>query len=111
LERPPFTARKKAERNADWEAKMQELEITWERVVRVWWLLVWRGLVGGWLIAIVLAYILGFAGAALGLDLPTTSAFVTGVSALAGLAWGLVVTRMALKKSYQEFHLTLVKKS
>ena len=48
---------------------MQELKITWERVARVWWLLVWRGLLGGWILAVVLAFLIGEAGGRL--ELPS----------------------------------------
>ena len=90
---------------------MHELEITWERVARVWWLIAWRGLLGGWIPAVVLAFLMGEAGGWLGLDFPTTAAIATALSWLAGLAWGLVVVKMALKKHYQEFRLALVAKS
>jgi hypothetical protein len=90
---------------------LQELEITWERITRVWWLLVWRGLLGGWILAVALAFLVGEAGGRLGIDFPTVAAVATALSWLAGLAWGLFVVKMALKKHYKEFRLTLVKKS
>ncbi|MGA8763859.1 MAG: hypothetical protein WB562_13420, partial [Candidatus Sulfotelmatobacter sp.] len=93
------------------EATMQELEITWERVTRIWWLLVWRGLLGGWILAVALAFLIGEAGGRLGLDFPTTAAIGTAISSLAGLAWALLVVKMALKKNYEGFRLALVKKS
>jgi hypothetical protein len=90
---------------------MQELEMTWERVMRVWWLIAWRGLLGGWILAVALAFLLGEAGGRLGLDFPTTAAIATAVSSLAGLAWGLLVVKWALKKNYKDFRLALVAKS
>jgi hypothetical protein len=90
---------------------LQELEITWERIMRVWWLLVWRGLLGGWILAVALAFLVGEAGGRLGIDFPTVAAAATALSWLAGLAWGLFVVKMALKKNYKEFRLALVKKS
>ena len=90
---------------------MQELEITWERVMRVWWLIAWRGLLGGWILAVVLAFLIGEAGGRLGFSFPTVAAVATALSWLAGLAWGLFVVKMALKKNYEEFRLALVKKS
>ena len=90
---------------------MQELEITWERAMRVWWLIAWRGLLVGWIIAVVLAFLIGEAGGRLGVDFPTVAAVATVLSWLAGLAWGLVVVKMALKKNYQDFRMALLKKS
>jgi hypothetical protein len=90
---------------------MQKVEMTPERVMRVWWLLAWRGLLGGWLLAVTLAFLLGTVGDRLGLDFPTTAAIVTVISWLAGLTWGFFVVKMALKKNYQDFRLALVAKS
>jgi hypothetical protein len=90
---------------------MQELEITWERVARVWWLLAWRGLLGGWILAVALAFLIGEAGGRLGLDFPTTAAIGTALAWLAGLAWGLFVVKMTLKKNYKDFRLAFVAKS
>ena len=90
---------------------MQELEITWERTARVWWLVVWRGLLGGWILAVALAFLIGEAGGRLGLDFPTVAAVATTLSWLAGLAWGFFVVKMALKKKYEDFRLALVAKS
>lgn len=89
---------------------MQELEMTWERVMRVWWLIAWRGLMGGWILAVALAFLLGEAGGRLGLDFPTTAAIATTLSWLTGLAWGLFVVKWALKKNYKDFRLALVAK-
>jgi hypothetical protein len=72
---------------------------------------VWCGLLGGWIVAIVLAFLAGEAGARLGLDFPTTAAISTVLSWLAGLAWGLLIVKWALKKNYEEFRLALVAKS
>jgi hypothetical protein len=93
------------------EATMQELEITWARVARIWWLLVWRGLLGGWILAVALAFLITVASDWLGLNFPTLAAITTALSSVAGLAWGLLVVKMALKKHYKEFRLALVKKS
>ena len=90
---------------------MQELEITWQRVASVWWLIAWRAFLGGWILAFALAFLIGEAGAALGLEFPTVAAIGTVLAWLAALAWGLVVVRMALKKHYKEFRLALVAKS
>jgi hypothetical protein len=90
---------------------MQELEMTWERAMRVWWLIAWRGLLGGWILAVALAFLLGEAGGRLGLDFSTVAAIATALSWLAGLAWGLLVVMWALKKNYKDFRLALVAKS
>ena len=90
---------------------MQEREITWKRVASVWWLIAWRGLLGGWILAVALAFLIGEAGGRLGFDFPTVAAIATTLSWLAGLAWGFFVVKMALKKKYGDFRLALVAKS
>jgi hypothetical protein len=90
---------------------MQEREITWKRVASVWWLIAWRGLLGGWILAVALAFLIGEAGGRLGLEFPTVAAIATTLSWLAGLAWGFFIVKMALKKKYGDFRLALVAKS
>jgi hypothetical protein len=90
---------------------MHEVEMTPERLMRVWWLLAWRGLLGGWIIAVTLAFLIGEAGGRLGIDFPMVAAIATALSWLAGLTWGFFVVKMALKKNYQDFRLALVAKS
>jgi hypothetical protein len=88
---------------------MQELEPTPARIASVWWLIAWRAMVGGWIIALVLGFLIGEAGARAGIDFEPVAAFATIVAWLAALAWGFVVVRMALRKRYGEFRLVLIK--
>jgi hypothetical protein len=90
---------------------MQELEITWERTARLWWLLAWRGLLGGWILAVALAFLIGEIGAWLGIDFSVAAAIATALSWLAGLAWALFVVKMAMQKKYKDFRIALVAKS
>jgi hypothetical protein len=90
---------------------MKEVEITWARVASVWWLIVWRGLVGGWILAIIIAFFIGEAGGRLQIPFPVVAAVGTALAWTAGLSWGFFVVKMALEKTYKEFRLALVKKS
>src|SRR5580704_7615725 len=53
-------------RSSGREEKMQELEATWNRSMRVWWLLLWRGIVGGFVFGAIIGAIAGGAAALLG---------------------------------------------
>jgi hypothetical protein len=86
---------------------MPELEVTWQRAARVWWLIVWRALLGGVLLGAVIGFIIGLIGAAMGWPQQSTIGFSTIAGALVSAAWGLVVVRMALRKKYIEFRLVL----
>jgi hypothetical protein len=86
---------------------MQELEATWERIIRIWWLLTWRIFLG-----IMLFHI--FAGAAAAFILRAdylpeeTALFITALIAwLVSICWGLIVVRAALRKKYTEFRIVL----
>jgi len=86
---------------------MQELEVTWQRVARIWWLIVWRALLGGTLLGAAIGFIIGFIGALIGWPRQSTVLFSTIAGALVSVAWGLVVVRMALRKRYMDFRLVL----
>jgi len=87
---------------------MQELEVTWGRVASVWWLLAWRGVLGGLLIGAAVGFVIGLVGFFAGLSLEAINLLSTVAGAAVGLLWALVVVRMALKKQYGEFRLVLV---
>ena len=87
---------------------MKELEVTWARVLRVWWLIAWRAGLGGVIIAFALAFLIGEVGSRLGLPFEKVYLIGTVIAWLAVLAWGLVAVRMALEKKYGEFRLALI---
>jgi hypothetical protein len=90
------------------EGAMQELEVDWQKVLRIWWLIVWRSTLGAVLIGFVLGFVLGFIGAMLGIPERTMSVVASVAGALVGLGWSLVVVRMALLKRYDGFRIALV---
>jgi hypothetical protein len=89
------------------ETMYGELEVTWQRVARIWWLIVWRAMLGGLLIGVILGFIIGFIEGLIGLSLQTISISGAVAGWLGGLPWGLVVVRMALRKRYNDFRLAL----
>jgi hypothetical protein len=87
---------------------MQELEPSWQRVIAVWWLIFWRGTLGGVLLGAVVGFIEGFTGGMLGAS-PQSITVVTSISGgVVGLAWIILVVRMALRKHYGDFRIALV---
>lgn len=87
---------------------MQELEVTWGRVASVWWLIAWRAVLGGIVFGFVVGFVGGFLGGAIGAAPDKVETIVTALAVPAGLAWGVVVVRMALRKRYRGFRLALV---
>src|SRR5262245_3455450 len=90
------------------EVSMQELEVTWGRVISVWWLFAWRGLLGSVVIGAAVGFVIGLAGFAAGISLQAVNNISTVAGAAVGLLWAIVVVRMALKKSYREFRVALI---
>jgi hypothetical protein len=87
---------------------MQELEINWGQVLRIWWLVMWRSLIFGILIGVVtgivvglFSYIIEIRGVAAH-DFSAISGFILG-----GL-WQIYCIRSALRKKYRGFRIALV---
>jgi hypothetical protein len=86
---------------------MQELEVTWDRIVPICWLIVWRLFVGSIFIGTILLILIApifetiFPGASLrfyALAL-TAARFVSAIIVL--VVWWPLVVRMAVRKRYQ----------
>ena len=90
---------------------MQELEVTGKRILSVWWLLVWRGMLGGAVLGGIAGFIWGVIAGVLGVasDVIANTAGIGG--GMVGLIWGFFVTGMALRKKYGEFRVVLVSHS
>lgn len=86
---------------------MQEVEPGWDKVLRIVWLLTWRGLVGG----VVIGFLLGLA-INLVLGMGFGQMLSPNVDAALGLVvmvvWWPFVGRMALTKRYRDFRIVLI---
>jgi ribose/xylose/arabinose/galactoside ABC-type transport system permease subunit len=87
---------------------MQELEPTWPRVLSVWWLISWRGMVGAVLLGAAVGFVLGLVVVLL--HLPEQIITVGGrvMRGTISLVWVVVVTRMTLGKKYADFRIALL---
>ncbi len=89
-------------------AGMQELEVTLGRLVRIYWLLIWRSVLGALLIGFALGFILGLVLGALGVPLAQIKVISGAVGIVGGAVWGLFCLKMTLQKKYREFRIVLV---
>ena len=87
---------------------MQEIEITIGRLLRIAWLLAWRGFVGGAVLGGVAGFIIGFVMGVSGFPREQMIPIAKIAGGVAGLAWFVVVCNMALRKQYQEFRIALI---
>jgi hypothetical protein len=86
---------------------MDEPVLTWNRSMRVWWLIIWRTMIGGVVFAAAVGFVAGFINALVGK--PLNAAILGGILGyLVSLVWSAFVVRMALKKRYRDFRFVLV---
>ena len=78
---------------------MREVELNWERAIKVWWSLFWRGVLFGGIAGFIAGFIVGFLGAP---NLGGLAGLVVGIPI------GMWVVKIILAKSYSDFRLTLV---
>jgi hypothetical protein len=87
---------------------MQELQITWPRIISVWWLIVWRISIGSMIISVVINTFIYSIDAMLHLS-TTSHIFISVIISLPiQAAWSIIVVRMAMKRKYGKFSLMLM---
>lgn len=86
---------------------MDELKVTWERAVAVWWSITWRSTLLVFAAALGTGFLIGLFGAMLHLD----KGFLHRLSLLAGVvggaAIGIWVVKRVLTKRFSDFRIVL----
>ena len=92
-----------------------ELAVTWPRVLRVWWALVWRSFLAiplAGALGCVVGFVMGLLGPLLHVDQRHVMFAIQLVTIPMGAAIGLLVgiwaTRAVLRKPFREFRITLI---
>jgi xanthine/uracil permease len=86
----------------------QEVEITIGKLLRIYWLLLWRAAVGAAIIGGMFGFVIGLV---MGLArFPREQiALVTGpVGLVVGVIWSVFVLRMMLEKQYKDFRIAVI---
>ena len=90
-----------------------ELEVTWNRAIRVWWSYLWRNLIAiiaamiaGGIMGGILGLILGLLGVSPG----TIKLIAMPIGGVMGLAISIVPLKMILGKDFGEFRVVLLSK-
>lgn len=89
-----------------------ELEITWGRVVKVWWSYLWRNLlaiIGAMLIGGILGGILGFILGAMSVSVENIKLITAPIGGIIGLLISIIPMKMILGKNFGEFRLVMIK--
>ena len=104
----PSFAGNDALHGAPTEDRMRELEVNLGRLLRIYWLLIWRSLLGSIVIGFVLGFIIGLALRVLGVPLTQIRTISGAVGIVGGAVWALFCLKMALEKKYRDFRIILV---
>jgi hypothetical protein len=89
------------------ETEMQDVEPGWDKVLRIVWLLTWRGLAGGMAVGFLLGLVINI-GLGLGLGMVLSTNVNAAMGLVVMLVWWPFVVRMALKKRYRDFRIVLI---
>ena len=78
--------------------------ISWDEAMRIWWLLVWRGM----LLSSLVGFLIGLLGGFIGLP----SYIYISASAIAGaaLVWPIIFSQM-LRKQFKGFRLEIIRET
>lgn len=76
-------------------------------MLRIAWLLTWRGLLGGMVIGFLLGLVINM-GLGLGLGVVLSTNVNAAMGLVVMLVWWPFVIRMALKKRYRDFRIVLI---
>lgn len=88
--------------------KIPELEISLGRLLKFYWLFLWRSFLGAVLIGAVLGFAIGFVLGAFGAPPALIKTICSAAGAVGGLIWSIVCLRMALEKRYSDFRIALL---
>jgi hypothetical protein len=84
------------------------VKVTWERALKVWWSLMWRGVLFGFLGGFAVSLVLGSAMALIGFSAGTIGGACRVAVAIIGIPIGVAVTKVVLKKKYSDFRIALI---
>jgi formate/nitrite transporter FocA (FNT family) len=81
--------------------------ISWADVLKIWWLITWRAMLGSVLLGVGLGLVATMLGLLLHWPERIPSPVIWGAGFVAGLVWHVIVVRMALQKRYSNFRVSL----
>lgn len=88
---------------------MERVEVSWTRVAKVYWLVLWRGMLFSFLGALIAGLILPFILSPFGASDFLLVWTARAIGALIGVIVGMAVFRMLFDKMFSDFEVVLVK--
>jgi len=86
---------------------MEEIEVTWDRAIRIWWSLAWQGVLFSVIAGALAGFILGAILGALGMG-ESIEKYGQLVGLLVGIPVGIWVVKIVLTKQFRSFSIALV---
>ena len=90
--------------------EVEFVQVTWMHAFKVWWSLLWRGLLFSFLAAVGLGFILGFFMELLKVEPEIIKTVCVTAGYIVSVPIGIAVTKLVLKKHYSDFKLALIAK-
>jgi len=87
---------------------MQELELTWDQVVRIWWAAFWRWLIWANLFVGAVLGTIAIVLWAMGIRFVPLSPWVTTAAYILAIPPGFMALRLAIKAPYRGFRIVIV---
>ena len=88
--------------------EVEFIQVTWLRAFKVWWSLLWRGILFGFLAGAGVGFILGFFMGLAGVKSETIKNVCTIAGYIVSIPVGIMVTKWVLGTRYSDFRIALV---
>jgi len=88
-----------------------ELEVTWKRLLRIWWAYLWRSLVtmlGAIVISAVVGFFIGLILQIFGINVAEAQLPLQILGGAIGLSMSIIPLQLVLEKDFGEFKLVLL---
>lgn len=92
-------------------AEVEFVQVTWMRAFKVWWSLLWRGMLFGFLAGAGVGFILGFILGLVRVEQGVIKDVCTVAGYIVSIPVGIAVTKFVLNRRYSDFRIALVRKT
>ena len=88
---------------------MECVDVSWTRVAKIYWLIIWRGLLFAILGTLLVGFLLPVILSPFGVSERVFVWIARAIGALIGIGVGIIVTKMVFDKMFSDFEVVLVK--